>query len=276
MILLLVVVFMGQARQNDFPALPGPYLGQKPPEMTPEKFAPGIVTTAAFEYALELSANGNEILFARDTAIMLAVRDAKGIWKLPAIASFSGKYVDGEPCFSPDGQTIFFSSRRPHARAVLSSNIWVVAKAGAGWGIPVLFDKLPWAKTIHALSVAANGNIYEDGIIRFKKVGETYQAAEHLSPAVKGMVPFVAPDESYIVLSVWRPGRRDADLFISYQHTDRSWSRPVSLGDTINSEANEGNPFVTADGRYLFFSRGGDIYWVSAKIIKELRPKEEI
>jgi hypothetical protein len=28
------------------------------------------------------------------------------------------------------------------------------------------------------------------------------------------------------------------------------------------------------DGKFLFFSRKGDIYWVDAKIINEMRPKE--
>jgi hypothetical protein len=38
-----------------------------------------------------------------------------------------------------------------------------------------------------------------------------------------------------------------------------------------------GQSFVTSDGKYLFFSgnaqRNGDIYWVSTKIIKALRPE---
>lgn len=254
--------------------LAGPYLGQKPPGTTPDIFAPGIVTTAADEYALEVSADGNEILFVRDASIMLAIRDAEGFWTPPAVAPFSGKFIDGEPCFSPDGRVIYFSSRRPHARTKLNSNIWIVAKTGAGWGTPVLFDKLPGDKTIHAPSAAANGNIYEDGIIRFKKADEAYRAAERLSPAVKGMFPFVAPDESYVLFSARPSGRSDADLFVSFQRSAGSWTQPLSLGDRINSQANEGNSFVTADGRFLFFSKKMDIYWVSAKVIDELRPKE--
>jgi hypothetical protein len=29
---------------------------------------------------------------------------------------------------------------------------------------------------------------------------------------------------------------------------------------------------ITPDGKYLFFRRNGDIYWVSTKIIEKLRP----
>jgi hypothetical protein len=65
------------------------------------------------------------------------------------------------------------------------------------------------------------------------------------------------------------------------------------MGEPINSAATENRPFVTLDGRYLFFMsdrvvhdpsleelradlRPGngsrDVYWVDAKIIDRLRP----
>jgi hypothetical protein len=49
-LLYIVVIFLqglisyGQIPQKDFPVLKGPYLGQKPPGMIPEIFAPGIVS----------------------------------------------------------------------------------------------------------------------------------------------------------------------------------------------------------------------------------------
>jgi len=45
------------------------------------------------------------------------------------------------------------------------------------------------------------------------------------------------------------------------------------FGDGINTPALEGNSFVTADGKYLFFSRKFDIYWVDAKILEEFKSK---
>lgn len=254
--------------------LRGPYLGQKPPGRIPELFAPGIVSTRADEYGLEVSMDGNEIIFVRGGAIMLAARDPEGLWEGPAVAPFSGEHIDGEPCFSPDGRRIIFSSRRPQPNAKRSRNIWVSEKNGRVWGTAVPFDELPWDKTIHALSIAASGNVYEDGIIRFPFLQGSYGPAEHLSPPVKGLFPFIAPDESFIMLSDRPPGRVDADLFISFRERDGAWTRPVSLGDDVNSRDYEGNSFVTADGRYLFFSRKQDVFWVSAKIIEELRPED--
>jgi len=49
---LLILAFLtaytqqGEQIDNDFTTLKGPYLGQRPPGMTPEIFAPGIISTA--------------------------------------------------------------------------------------------------------------------------------------------------------------------------------------------------------------------------------------
>jgi len=271
---VLGLSWTGTSRPSEFPKLSGPYLGQKPPGRSPELFAPGIVSTRADEYGLEVSADGNEIVFARDGSIMLAVRNSDGTWMLPAVAPFSGRHIDGEPCFVPDGKRIIFTSRRPLPNAKQIRNLWISEKNAGGWGTAVPFDPLPWDKTIHALSIAASGNVYEDGIIRFPFSHGRYGPAERLSPPVQGLFPFIAPDESYIVLSDRPPGKADADLFVSFRQHDGDWTRPVSLGDAVNSRDHEGNSFVTADGRFLFFSRKQEIYWVSAEIIEELRPKE--
>ena len=60
-IISTVIIFSNCNRQVDFPALKGPYLGQKPPGNTPELFAPGIVSTRHYENSITLSPDGNEI-----------------------------------------------------------------------------------------------------------------------------------------------------------------------------------------------------------------------
>ena len=44
------------------------------------------------------------------------------------------------------------------------------------------------------------------------------------------------------------------------------------MGDGVNSADSEYAPLLTPDGKYLFFARGyGDVYWVDAKLIKNLK-----
>lgn len=53
-------------RQSDFPIPIGPYLGQKPPGMTPEIFRPGIVSLSeAVEYGMAFTPDGQEFYFNR-------------------------------------------------------------------------------------------------------------------------------------------------------------------------------------------------------------------
>jgi len=257
---------------GEFPRLTGPYLGQTPPGMTPEIFAPGIVSTQADEYAFEISPSGDEMLFSRSGKLILITRKRDGIWLPPVVAPFSGKHIDGESCFSPDGKKIYFCSRRPVPGEKSVRFVWVSERSNGIWEKPVVLKNLIYSGIIHAPTVAASGNIYDDGIVRFEYQNGRYLPAEKI-PNLEGGFPYIAPDESYMIVSRRIPGTNNADLFISYHNADGTWTRSVSLGEKVNSPALEGNSFVTADGKYLFFSRKFDIYWVDAGIIEKLRPK---
>jgi hypothetical protein len=83
---------------------------------------------------------------------------------------------------------------------------------------------------------------------------------------------FVAPDESYVVFAANRPGGLGSgDLYISFRKPDGTWTSSKSLGNTINTETDDFCPYVSPDGNYLFYASRGDIYWVSADVIKKLR-----
>jgi len=116
--------------------------------------------------------------------------------------------------------------------------------------------------------------------------------------------PYIAADESYIIFGSDRhsPGTQDWDLYISFKKENGEWSTAINMGPSVNSKAMDQAAIVTSDGKYLFFSSSrvkeykpaskgftyksivgalngpqngnSDVYWVSAKIIEELRPKE--
>jgi hypothetical protein len=261
------------SQQSEFPKLTGPYLGQKLPGITAEKFAPEIVSTKADEYALEISPSGNEIMFIRDSRIILVTKNNDNTWNKPVVAPFSGKFIDDESFFSPDGKNVYFMSRRPSSGSKYPSNLWVAQKRDQKWMEPYRIQTIISPTQLHAPSIAANGNIYDDGIIKFRAGNDKYQLEKILISPKNGMYPFISPDESYIIFAARLPEKNDFDLFISFHRPDGTWSNGLSLGETINSPALEGNSFVTADGKFLFFSRKFDIYWVSANIIDKLRQK---
>ncbi|UCE07566.1 MAG: PD40 domain-containing protein [bacterium] len=95
--------------QADFSVLKGPYLGQKPPGMIPEIFAPGIVKNCP-----SFNLDGNELYFRgqkKDGILFMLCKN--GEWTVPKIATFSSeKYSDLNPYLSPDGKYLFFTSNR--------------------------------------------------------------------------------------------------------------------------------------------------------------------
>jgi outer membrane protein OmpA-like peptidoglycan-associated protein len=47
------------------------------------------------------------------------------------------------------------------------------------------------------------------------------------------------------------------DLFVSLKSEDGRWRDPIYLGDVVNSEGYETSPFLTSDGRTMFFTSNG-------------------
>jgi hypothetical protein len=76
--------------------------------------------------------------------------------------------------------------------------------------------------------------------------------------------PFIDPDREYLLFS------RAGDLFISFRKADDTWTRAVSLGETVNSPSFDLCPTVSPDGEYLFYLTEGGLKWVRAGIIEEI------
>ena len=112
-----------------------------------------------------------------------------------------------------------------------------------------------------------SSNLNEHSMLVFTPDGNEVNSEEY------DMQPYIAPDESYIIIS--RLCIEGKDLYISFKKNDGSWTKAKNMGERINSEADEFNPYVSPDGKYFFFSRGGgcDYYWVSARVIDELKNK---
>ena len=99
--------------------------------------------------------------------------------------------------------------------------------------------------------------------------GGTFDSAENLgadinTEADEGDI-YVAPDESFLIVTSDREGGLGrADLYISMHMPDGGWSKPKNLGAPINSESSDYCPVMSADGRFFFFTRDGDVYWMDA------------
>lgn len=286
MVLLASVLMIssGSHSQDELPVLEGPYLGQKPPGSTPEAFAPGIVSTEGWGDAGHFSLDMNEFYVIR-WRLNNKKRETESVTFKKMGNRWHEIAVPGRariPFFSPDGKTMHFGKRYKER----TKDGWSEMKS-----LGSSFEEI----RIMGLTASRKGTLVfdemggpdGDGVIRYSRLIDGKREApkafgKEINTGKWNAHPFIAPDESYIM---W-DGERESgynDLYISFRQPDGSWGEAINLGDTINTEAEEGGPQVTPDGKYLFFNRmvtsaigntdpQSDLYWVDAQIIEDLRP----
>ena len=142
----------------NFHTLSGPYLGLKPPNGKAEVFAPGIISTENLEHSPpSFSPDGKEVVWSvwrnlpgmPSTSleqVIMYMKEENGLWSYPEISSFSGEYRAGGPKFSPDGQYIFYDSRRPVQNDTAEVYEWksfYVKRTENGWGSEKEIREIP-------------------------------------------------------------------------------------------------------------------------------------
>ena len=287
--LLFVLIFINKTHgEDEFPVLKGPYLGQQPPGLTAKPFAPGIVNTEEW---------GDAGVFSPDMKKFHVTRwkhssDAKE--PVPVTFKMVGdrwqKTVEPVgtrwPSHSPDGKTLHYGAKYK-------------VRTADGWSEMKSLGPAFEALEIMSLNASAKGTLVldergssaGDGIIRYSKLingkwEDPKPFPKQINTGTWNAHPYIAPDESYMM---W-DGERDtgfgsSDLYISFRQKDGSFGEAINLGNKVNTEAEEGGPQITPDGKYLLFNRmvpdaknkgsyQSDLYWIDAQIIENLRPKE--
>ena len=89
---------------------------------------------------------------------------------------------------------------------------------------------------------------------------------------------YIAPDETYIIISANETPAYECELYISFRNKDKSRTKPVSLGAGINNGlAHRFGQYVSPNGKYLFYTKGTNeqdtkLYWVRFDtLLKRLR-----
>ena len=267
-----------------------PYLGQTPPGATPQVFAPGIISTDAHEFSCSMTPDGKEFYFTRSGPgrgenLIFVMKWAEGGWTKPEPLPFLEGRMAFEPGVTPDGNLMYFTWNKPvPGQEGPPMNIWCVGRTESGWSKP--FNPGPFLNPNKAMFVTAtlDGTIYTTDIsggpagtvIAVARIADgKYEALKRLPAPVnvgaQDMYPHIAPDESYLVFESRRmsppPG---SGLFVSFRNPDGTWGDPraIDLGGLRG-----GLPFVSPDGKYLFFTAGergkSDIYWVEARFLED-------
>jgi predicted alpha/beta superfamily hydrolase len=265
--------------------------------MTPEIFAPGIVSTEKNEINSVFSPDGKEFFFARRNGSRLMMyfsRNVNGIWTKPKEFPYCEGTFNGDMNYSPDGNRLYYCSNRKTDASLGDLDIWNSERTETGWSEPVNLG-IP----VNSLSsetyplFTQNGGLYfgsnregtrgDKDVYYSRFIDGKYTQPIPLGDAINSDYgegdTYVSFDESFMVINSW--GRPDGfgrgDLYISFKLADEIWSRAKNMGERINTEYLEFCPMLSPDGKYLFFTSyrkgNGDIYWVDAKVIEAYKPE---
>ncbi|MFN8354175.1 MAG: hypothetical protein U0Y10_07015 [Spirosomataceae bacterium] len=256
------------------------YLGLPSPGTTAQVFAPGIVSTGAYERDLAIAPDGKSIFWTvvspKNLFSTVVYRTViAGKWSETQVAPFSGQYSDLEPAFSPDGKRLFFVSNRPleGKGKPKDFDIWMVEKTPAGWSIPKNLGTPVNTADVDEFypSVTNNGTLYftaiykhgvgKDDLWRANWENGRYTQPELVTKPISTdgyeFNCFVMPDESalYYTSCVRKNGVIECDLVVSHRQADGTWGEPKPLeGIGVNSSKLDYCPVVSPDGKYLFFT----------------------
>jgi hypothetical protein len=220
----------------------------------PQVIAPGIISTPGDEFKATVSPDNLTLLyvltdhrFQHMTIVESHRRSPTSEWETPVVASFSGIYRDGDPAFAPDGRQLLFISNRPTSGSAVRHGfaLWSVPRSADGhWGTPSLIDPALVSDTSEFAPSATSG-----GVLYFGRGDHIYRVAPHGQPETlpfEGGDPAIAADERYLVFD------NNGDLYASCR-TANGWATPRKFGPAVNSPDDEGDPWVSADGRTMYF-----------------------
>jgi Tol biopolymer transport system component len=255
------------------------YPDKQLPASVPAIFAKGIVSDGLSNRDFTISPAGDELFFTLQhprfiTSTILYMRKQNGVWGKPTVAPFSGKYRDLEAAFSPDGQTVYFSSDRAvkGAEPKKDFDIWKVKHLANGkytepenLGAVVNTDKNEFYP-----SVSRNGNLYftveanygkgSEDVVLCKQTPSGYSNPESLPEDINTKYDefnaFIDADEQFVLFTSY--GRPDdmgkGDLYISRKDNNDKWLPAKHLPSPVNSSSLDYCPYVTPDKKYLIFA----------------------
>lgn len=303
-VLLIAVSALGQELKNDTPSnsmaespLAGEYLGQEPPGLSAKQFAPDIISAEGIQHCHpSFSPDGKEVYWMTiqpgSPPKIYFMQETDGKWTAPEVVSLAGEYSIISPVFSHDGRRLYFSSGMPGGYG--KRDIWYVERDSPGWSEPINLGSPPNSEqdelqpsvtndgTLYFISVMDNVQ-WNKGIYCSRFIDGDYATPEPLSQTINTQYadsyPCISPDESFLLFGSGRPDGLggETNIYISFRDSLGNWSNPQNLGSEINNGYTVSFPYITIDGKYLFFNRfiesGTDaFFWIDSKILSQFKP----
>ncbi len=198
-------------------------------------------------------------------------------------SAVNSEYAELNPVISPDGRTLYFGRKsHPANRFGVkgsetisgSQDIWFSEKVGNAWSTArrlsdilnrdqynTILSISPDGQTILLKGAYVNGSYVTRGFSLANKTAGGWTVPQKIDiPGYEQMSKgkneygYLTMDGKAILLAFSRKkNSEDDDIYVSFLENGK-WTRPMDLGDGINSKYSETTPFLSADGKTLYFS----------------------
>jgi len=271
------------------------YLGEKPPKDIPVVFGQDIISVKGrFDMGITISPDGQNIVFGvadpstPDATNLYLLRAENGTWTQPEKSFLPENVNTFFPMFGPNGGKFYFAKSEGQD----ATNLWM-----ADFKNGKVSNLSPLDTVINSNTREAGHSITRNGMLYFTSnrdesfpcCGDIYRSVpgsheiEKLQPLNSDADEeslYLSPEEDFIVIQAWKQEHESKhDLYIAYRQKNGAWTSPERLNELINTTEIEQRPFVSADKKFLFFSRmsitnvdgedlyDSDIFWVSTASI---------
>ncbi len=189
--------------------------------------------------------------------------------------TINSSFTEHSPVYFPSQNMLVFTSRRKHPNGTLmddgqyDEDIFISYWKNNTWSEPLAVKEFdtPYNEATTSADIKNNTLLlYKD-----EHNGDIYQS-KYKNGTWTPPVPLPAPintrhrethaslteDGKTIFFASDRPGGYGGmDIWMSQLQEDGTWSKPVNLGDAVNTKGDEDSPNISPDGKTLYFSSNG-------------------
>lgn len=291
LIFVLIFIISCNKRKKNFE-----YFGQskpvsfaKPFNTDKEYLKKGFLIDPQGEYVIFSGKTGKKWYHSK----LMFIKKQNDKWSAPGTLSFSKKYYCIEPNFSPDGNTLLFSSNRTsESKKDKTLSIWKSDRTKDGWSEPTQLDttKINFNDWTLGAQWTENNNLY----FLTRKPGHPYSfyVAHWNGDSFSNPKPLDIPihttsiyttwnilissDESYMIFPSERPGSyagqnpyKRMDLFISFNKNNR-WTNPKPM-HSLNNSGLDYPVTISPDKQYFFYNSNDTLHWCKTTTIDSLK-----
>lgn len=191
----------------------------------------------------------------------------------------NSKVREVAPIITPDGKILFFT-RESHDQNIgkqKKQDVWLSRGLPNGIWEEAENIKEPInteehnavstisadGKTLYLVNIYMPDGTYKPGLSKSKRTKTGWEFPKEVKITdyynYNSYTEFtLAPNGKVLVMACQRKDTKGGkDLYVSFLKKDDVWSKPVSMGSTINTAENESTPFVAADSKTIYFSTQG-------------------